>query len=309
MNRKFQDYIFVIFKGMAMAAADVVPGVSGGTIAFITGIYQELIDSLKAVNIATIRLLFAGKFNEFWKKINGSFLFALALGIFLSVISLAKVVQELLERSPEPLWSFFFGLVTASAIVVARKIPKWDIVNLSSLATGTFIAYLLTGLVPASTPTSYWFVFLSGIIAAAVMILPGISGAFMLLMLGKYEYLLNAITSLKLDVITVFVAGAGIGLVIFTNIVSWLLHRFYNASTAFLTGIMIGSLNKVWPWKITVSNFFNSQGTLQPLIQENISPVRYMNATGNDPQIIVSLILCIIGFLIIIVFDKVISEK
>ena len=309
MKRKFQDYIFVIFKGMAMGAADVVPGVSGGTIAFITGIYSELIDSIKSVNIASFRLLFAGKFQEFWSKINGGFLLALILGIFLSIISLAKVLQELLERSPAPLWSFFFGLIIASAIVIARKITKWDIVNLSSLATGTVIAYLITVLTPASTPTSYWFVFISGIITAGIMILPGISGAFLLLMLGKYEYLLNAITSLKLDVITVFVAGASIGLVTFTNVLSWLLHRFHNATTAFLTGIMIGSLNKVWPWKVTISNFFNSHGTLQPLIQENISPVHYLDTTGNDPQFFISSLLCIIGFLIILVFDKIISKK
>lgn len=309
MKRKFQDYIFVIFKGMAMGAADVVPGVSGGTAAFITGIYSELIDSVKALNIASFKLLFSGKFQAFWKKINGGFLFAITLGIFLSVISLAKVMQELVERSPEPLWAFFFGIIAASVAVACRKIAKWDVVNLSALVSGALIAYLITVLMPSATPATYWFVFISGILTAGMMLLPGISAAFFLLLIGKYGYLLNAIASLKLDVLAVFVAGAGIGLVTFTNIMSWLLLRFRNATTAFLAGFMLGSLNKVWPWKETVSNFFNSHGTLQPLIQDNILPVHYMEITGKDPLFFLSSLLCIIGFLIIIVFDKVISEK
>ncbi len=309
MKRKFQDYIFVIFKGMAMGAADVVPGVSGGTIAFITGIYSELIDSLKSINYASLKLLFTGEFQKFWKKINGGLLCSLFIGIFLSIISLAKVLQELLVKSPEPLWAFFFGLIIASAIIVSRKITKWDIVNILSLIVGIIVAYLVTILTPASTPTAYWFIFISGAIAICAMILPGISGAFLLLMLGKYEYILNALTSMQFDIIAVFAAGAAFGLIAFSNILSWLLHRFHNATTAILAGFMIGSLNKVWPWKETISNFIDSHGELKPLIQTNISPLSYLEITGQDPQFFLSSLLCIIGFLIIIVFDKVISKQ
>jgi len=309
MKRKFQDYIFIVFKGMAMGAADVVPGVSGGTIAFITGIYEELIDSIKSFNISSLKTILKGNIVRFWEEVNGSFLLSLLIGIFLSVISLAKVLQELLEYSPEPLWSFFFGLIVASAIVVGRKITKWDVVNVVALVIGAIVAFLITSLTPASTPDSYWFVFLSGSIAICAMILPGVSGAFLLLMLSKYEYVLNAITSFKLDVIVVFGMGAGIGLVAFSNVLSWLLHKFHNATTAVLAGFMIGSLNKVWPWKETVENFIDRHGEIKPLIQQNILPTHYLELTGNDPQFFLSTMLCVIGFLIIIVFEKVISER
>jgi len=309
MKRKFQDYIFIVFKGMAMGAADVVPGVSGGTIAFITGIYEELIDSIKSFNISSLKTILKGNIVRFWEEVNGSFLLSLLIGIFLSVISLAKVLQELLEYSPEPLWSFFFGLIVASAIVVGRKITKWDVVNVVALVIGAIVAFLITSLTPASTPDSYWFVFLSGSIAICAMILPGVSGAFLLLMLSKYEYVLNAITSFKLDVIIVFGMGAGIGLVAFSNVLSWLLHKFHNATTAVLAGFMIGSLNKVWPWKETVENFIDRHGEIKPLIQQNILPTHYLELTGNDPQFFLSTMLCVIGFLIIIVFEKVISER
>lgn len=309
MKRKFQDYIFVVFKGMAMGAADVVPGVSGGTIAFITGIYDELIDSIKSFNIHSLKFIFSGNLKKFWEEVNGSFLLSLFIGIFLSVISLAKVLQELLEYSPEPLWSFFFGLIVASSIVVGRKITKWDIVNVGALFIGAIVAFLITSLTPASTPDSYWFIFISGAIAICAMILPGVSGAFLLLMLSKYEFVLNAITSFKLDVIAVFGLGAGIGLISFSNVLSWLLHKFHNATTAVLAGFMIGSLNKVWPWKETVEYFRDRHGELKPLIQENILPTSYLDLTGSDPQFFLSTMLCVIGFLIIIVFEKVISDR
>jgi putative membrane protein len=309
MIRKFQDYIFVVFKGMAMGAADVVPGVSGGTIAFITGIYTELIDSLKSFNSQALKLFASGKIKQFWAHINGWFLLSLGLGVALSIISLAKVLQELLEKSPEPLWSFFFGLIVASAIVVARKITTWDTVNIAAIILGTAAAYLITALAPASTPEAYWFIFICGAISICAMILPGISGSFILLMLGKYEYILSALTSLKLDVIAVFGAGAAVGLLSFSNVLSWLLHRFRNATTAVLAGFMIGSLNKVWPWKETVETFIDRHGAEKPYLQHNVLPGSYLEVSGNDPQLILACIMCAIGFSIIIVFEKVISEE
>lgn len=292
-----------------MGAADVVPGVSAGTIAFITGIYGELVDSIKSLNLSSLKTLFTGDFLKFWKQINGGLLLSLLIGISLSVISLAKVLQELLQRSPEPLWAFFFGLIVASAIVISTRITKWDIVNIISFVTGIVAAYFITILTPVATPTAYWFIFISGAITICAMLLPGISGAFMLIILGKYQFILNAFTEFKADVIAVFIAGAMFGIISCANILSWLLSKYYNATTAILAGFMVGSLNKVWPWKETISDFIDSDGEIQPLLQVNISPVSYFEATGNNPELYISSLLCIVGFLIIIVFEKIISEK
>lgn len=309
MQRKLQNYIALVFKGMAMGAADVVPGVSGGTIAFITGIYEELLNSIKSINLQAFKILFKEGIPALWKHINGNFLIAVGFGIILSVLSLAKALQELLVSAPILLWSFFFGLIIASAITVGKKITSWDIINGAALVVGIIIAFFITSATPATTPDAYWFVFLAGAIAICAMILPGISGSFILLIMGKYEFILNALTSFKIDIIAVFIAGAGIGILSFSNLLSWLLKKFHNATTAILTGFMIGSLYKVWPWKNTTEWITDRHGELKPLIQENISPFTYTELTQNDHQLWMAVLLAVVGFVIIILFDKVITEE
>lgn len=294
---------------MAMGAADVVPGVSGGTIAFITGIYEELIESIKSINHIAVKTLFTKGVPAAWKHINGNFLLAVGLGVMLSVVSLAKALQELLETAPILLWSFFFGIIVASAITVGKKITHWDPINGIALMIGVIVAFFITSSTPASTPEEYWFIFLSGAIAICAMILPGISGSFILLILSKYEFILNAITTFKADVIAVFAVGAGVGILSFSNVLSWLLKRFHNATTAVLTGFMIGSLYKVWPWKYTTEWFEDRHGVLKPLVQDNVLPGKYSELTLNDPQLFLSISLAIAGFLIIFLFDKVITEE
>ncbi|WP_461634163.1 polyprenyl-phosphate transporter [Labilibaculum euxinus] len=299
-----KDYLLIAFKGMGMGAADVVPGVSGGTIAFITGIYEELINSIKSINGNAVKLLFQFKFKEFWQAINGNFLLALIFGIFLSFLSLAKLIKYFLAEQPILIWSFFFGLIVASAIVIARKITEWKLRTIIAMLIGIGIAYMVTVVTPAETPTSYWFLFLSGALAICAMILPGISGAFILLLLGKYEYILNAISSFKLDVVAVVGAGAVIGLLSFSNLLSWLLKKYHNMTIGLLSGFMIGSLNKVWPWKNTISTFIDRHGVEKPLLQENILPNTFTNILGQDSQLIFAILLAIAGFLLIWMMEK-----
>lgn len=291
-----------------MGAADVVPGVSGGTIAFITGIYEELINSIKAINIGTIKVLFKEGIKPFWIKVNGAFLISILIGIFLSVISLAKVFTELLEIAPILLWSFFFGLIIGSAIIVGKKITKWDVINIIALILGIACAFLITTMSPTETTEEYWFIFLSGAIAICAMILPGISGAFILVIFGKYKFLIEAIGDLNIKVIAVFCIGALVGILSFSNLISWLMRKFKNATIAILTGFMIGSLNKVWPWKETTSWITNSHGIEKPLMQRNILPTDYMEIYGTNPQIFLAVGLIVAGFLIVVLFDYVVKE-
>jgi len=304
MSRKIKDYLLIAIKGMGMGAADVVPGVSGGTIAFITGIYEELINSIKSINGSAVKLLFQFRFKEFWLSVNGKFLLALIFGIFLSFLSLAKLIKYFLAEQPILIWSFFFGLIVASAIVIARKITEWKLRTIIAMIIGVGIAYMVTVITPAETPTSYWFLFLSGALAICAMILPGISGAFILLLLGKYEYILNAISSFKLDVIAVVGAGAIVGLLSFSNLLSWLLKKYHNMTIGLLAGFMIGSLNKVWPWKNTVSTFIDRHGVEKPLLQENILPNTFDKIINQESQLLFAILLAIAGFLLIWMMEK-----
>ncbi|MCZ4694647.1 DUF368 domain-containing protein [Ancylomarina euxinus] len=304
MTRSIKDYIVIALKGMGMGAADVVPGVSGGTIAFITGIYEELIESIKSINLNSIKLLLNFKLADFWKAVNGNFLLSLVIGIGMSILSLAKLIKYLLEQHPILIWSFFFGLIVASAIVIARKITEWKLRSIVAMIVGIGIAYMVTVVTPAETTNAYWFLFLSGALAICAMILPGISGAFILLLLGKYEFVLNALSSFKLDVIAVFGVGAAVGLLSFSNLLSWLLRKYHNMTIALLSGFMIGSLNKVWPWKETVSTFIDRHGVEKSATTRNILPQTFENISGQNADITIAIALALVGFLLIIIMDK-----
>ncbi|WP_372642534.1 DUF368 domain-containing protein [Ancylomarina sp.] len=304
MTRSIKDYIIIAMKGMGMGAADVVPGVSGGTIAFITGIYEELIESIKSVNLTSIKLLLQFKLKDFWKAVNGNFLLSLVIGIAISFLSLAKLIKNLLEQHPILIWSFFFGLIVASALVIAKKITEWKLRSIIAILVGIGIAYMVTVVTPAETTNAYWFLFLSGALAICALILPGISGAFILLLLGKYEFVLNALSSFKLDVIAVFAVGAAAGLLSFSNLLSWLLKKYHNMTIALLSGFMIGSLNKVWPWKQTVSTFIDRHGVEKALVEDNILPQTFENISGQDANLAIAIGLALIGFFLIIIMDK-----
>ena len=305
MSRTAKDYSIVTLKGIAMGAADVIPGVSGGTIAFISGIYGELLDSIKSINLVALKLLLTGKFAEFWKAINGTFLLSLVTGIAFSIISLAKALKYLLDHYPILVWSFFFGLVVASTIYVARTITKWNFGTVASGSAGIIIAYFITVITPAEANTTYWFIFLSGAIAICAMILPGISGSFILVLLGMYKFILEAVGNFELGVIFTFMAGAAIGIISFSNVLSWLLKKYHNLTISLLSGFMIGSLNKVWPWKKVVETFTDRHGEEKPLIEENILPGTYEQITENQSFLIEAIALAAFGFVLIFIIENI----
>lgn len=308
MSRTTKDYSLITLKGIAMGAADVIPGVSGGTIAFITGIYEELINSIKSVNVTALKLLLTGKVGEFWKAINGTFLFSLFLGVGISIISLAKGLKYLLDHHPILVWSFFFGLVIASAIYVAKTITKWNPATILSGIAGIIIAYAITVITPAEANTTYWFIFLSGAIAICAMILPGISGSFILVLLGMYKFILESVSDFKIAVILTFLSGAAIGIISFSNILSWLLKKYHNLTIAMLSGFMIGSLNKVWPWKEVVETFTDRHGEIKPLVESNVFPGTYEQITGNHAFLLGAIVLAIIGFALIFIIENIANK-
>lgn len=286
------NYLLLALKGCAMGMADVIPGVSGGTIAFISGIYTELIDSIRKVGGPSLRLLATLRLREFWRAVNGNFLAAVFGGVLAAVFSLARVMTYLLEHHRIEVWSFFFGLIVASALLVARDVTRWNAASVAALLCGIAAAWWITVASPSQTPETWWFILLSGAIAICAMILPGISGAFILLLLGKYQFILHAVATFDLRVLALFATGAIAGLVSFSHLLSWLLRRFHDATIALLMGFMIGSLNKVWPWKETLESYSDSHGALHPLVERNVLP----DVSGEVGWAIT---FCICGFLLI----------
>lgn len=272
MKRNIKDYGLLVLKGMSMGAADVVPGVSGGTIAFIVGIYEELLNSIKSINGNSLKLLFTGKIQAFWEAVNANFLLSIFIGIGISIFSLAKIITWLLTDYPILVWSFFFGLVLASTWFVSKDIQKWNWKIAVSCLIGIGAAFYITIATPAETPTSLPFIFLCGAIAICAMILPGISGSFILVLLGKYFYIMEVVKTFNIPVMGVFICGAIIGITGFSRVLSFALRRFHDLTIALLAGFMLGSLNKVWPWKETIETYTDSHGVVKPLVEANILP-------------------------------------
>lgn len=299
-QRKFSHYLIILLKGIAMGAADVVPGVSGGTIAFISGIYEELLSSISAINFATLKLLKKEGIKAAWKAINGNFLLALLSGIFISIISLAKLISWLLENKPIMVWSFFFGLVLASILYVGKQIEKWNAVTIILLIIGAFTAYFITTLQPTIESSSLLFYFIAGALAICAMILPGISGSFILVLLGAYKPVLDAIHSRNIKLIGIVAIGAVVGLLSFSKLLRWLFDHHKNYTLAVLTGFILGSLNKIWPWKETLTWRVNSHGIKIPFNEQSISPFSF----EGDSQFMMAIILSIIGFAVIILLEK-----
>ena len=310
------NYIGIAVKGACMGAADVIPGVSGGTIAFIMGIYDRFVGAIASVNAEAIKLLFKGRFRDFWKHIDGSFLLALILGIGVSVVGLAGLMQMLLEDFPIQTWAFFFGLIVASSIFILRGISGWAWRDGGFLALGVVLGVVICTLSPTQTPDALWFIFLSGAIAICAMILPGISGSFILLILGKYQYIMGTITALvgnigalwgspeassalfweSLAVMAVFGVGAVVGILGFSKFLHWLLARWNKETLIVLAGFIIGSLVKVWPWSNTEA-IVRSQFPEAAALAEAAEIARYQSLI--DPQIWSAVIFAIVGFCLV----------
>ena len=283
--KKFLKYVGVGVKGACMGAADVIPGVSGGTIAFIMGIYDEFVGSIARIDSTAVKLLFKGRIREFWKHINGTFLISLIAGIGTSIVLLAGLMQKLLTDFPIQTWAFFFGLIVASSIFILKGISGWKLREGLMLVFGIALGVTVCTLSPVNTPEALWFIFLSGALAICAMILPGISGSFILLILGKYQYIMGAIHELttgvnfsqNLLVIGVFLLGAIVGILSFSKFLRWLLSRWHKETLIALAGFIIGSLVKVWPWNNTEA-IVRAQfplGAEEPVTAEMIAQIDY----------------------------------
>jgi putative membrane protein len=303
--RSKSGYLGIAARGILMGAADAVPGVSGGTIAFITGIYEELIYSLKQCGVSALKILFQKGFTAAWQHINGGFLLALFSGVIVSILTISGVVLYLLANHPILLWSFFFGLILAAVWSLIRHIDKWEVGIITTFLIGTIGAFLITTISPTTIETSPLIVFLSGMIAICAMILPGISGSFILLLLGMYAPMLTAVKELQLITLCIFASGCVVGLLSFSHVLSWMFKYYKTMTLALLGGFMLGSLNKVWPWKQTIESVIDRHGKEIPLIQDNILPHTFETLYTQPSYMWYAIILMTSGMGMVIALEKI----
>lgn len=318
-SRSPLQFALITLKGLAMGAADVVPGVSGGTIAFIAGIYEELIKTIDDLDTSFFKVWKKDGFLAAFRAYNLSFLLALFAGVAISILSLAKLITWLLAEHPLLIWAFFFGLIVASIHYIGKQITNWNTAVFIAGFLGIGISYYITIAEPMEGPDSYWFIFLSGFIAIIAMILPGISGSFILLLLGSYTVVLGTVRNfvdslLSLDFtlmkesvlrLVLFILGCLLGIKSFSKVLTFLFKNYQNITLALLTGFMVGALNKVWPWKKILSYRTDSHGEQVPLLEKSILPQNF----EGDPKIVLVLMLAIIGFLTIFLLEKFASSK
>jgi len=284
-----RKYLVLIFKGFCMGIADIIPGVSGGTIAFLMGIYEELIESLHSFNLSFVRKILKGKFHEAFAATGWKFLLVLLCGILTAIFSLSHVLRWLLERYPVAVHAFFFGLILATVVMIARKVRKGDFGKVSVALISAVAMYRLVGMVPITTPETWWFLIFSGAVAICAMILPGISGAFILLLLGKYEYLITAVSERNLAVLALVALGCAVGLLSFVRFLRWVLHRYHDLALSVLAGFVLGSLRKIWPWKVTAQSILTPHGKSVPVEQANVFP------QALSPEVCAAVVLCLLG--------------
>ena len=298
-----KKYALTYFKGMAMGAADIVPGVSGGSIALIAGIYQELLDSINSFSIDNLKLLTRFEIKAFFKAVNGAFLLSLLLGILTSIFALSSVITYLMNNHPIPLWSFFTGLILVSAFLILKEIKRWHLGVILAVLVGAAIAWWVTNLPPTTTPNAIWFTFVSGSIAICAMILPGISGSFILLILGQYEPILEAVKDRNILKLAVFAAGCAVGILTFSRVVSWLLRKYHSVTIGLLSGFMLGSINELWPWKVVLSWRTSSSGEQKPFLDENVLPGEYLELVGREPQIMAAIAAFAFGIVLVLAIE------
>ncbi|GGZ06386.1 MULTISPECIES: DUF368 domain-containing protein [Shewanella] len=298
------NYLLTYLKGLAMGAADVVPGVSGGTIAFITGIYDKLLESIRRINPSLWAVFRQQGLHGVIAHINGGFLVSLLAGILTSIFTLAKLISWLLATHPIPVWSFFFGLILVSVYHMLRQVQGgFSIPRIGLFVIGVVLAWAITVINPGQVEASYLNIFFGGAIAICAMILPGISGSFILLLLGLYPAVLGAAKNLQLDILGCFAVGAVLGILCFSHLLSMLLKRCRDATLMFLTGLMLGTLGKIWPWKQTLSWRTNSHGEQVPLQQQDLSPFAYEQLTGHAHQLAFAVVCAIAAILLVLALD------
>ncbi len=318
-----KNKINLVLKGIAMGFAEVIPGVSGGTIAFITGIYERLLNAIKEIDLKALKMFFKGEFLLFWKKIDGSFLLTLFSGMALGLLSGVFIITYLIKNHIEPLWGFFFGLILASVLFIGKQVRNWNISKVLLLILGIAIAYFLVAMHPLQGSRAYWYVFISGLIAISALIMPGISGSFMLLILGMYTVIIPEVKNLLINkelnsliIIIVFGFGMLTGLFTFARVMSWAFKNYHQKTLVLLTGFMIGSLYKIWPWRLPELWLNKEDGNIYNSISEFISTphdnIRIITErlvfpedyTIGNPDTLIVLIAALIGFLSVLALER-----
>jgi len=293
-----RDYIKLALKGFCMGMADIIPGISGGTIAFLLGIYEDLINAIKSFDLNFVQLLFCLKIKEAFSSVAWRFLATLFAGIAGAIIILSKILSWLLMNKPILIHSFFFGLIIATVPIIARIIKNWTIAKILTVAAAAIVTYFFVGMVPLATPQALWFLFLSGAIAISAMILPGISGAFILVLLGKYQFILDAVNQRDIFSLSVFILGVITGVVFFVRVLSWLFQKYHDLTVSIITGVVIGSLRKIWPWKETLRSLTTSRGKVIPIEEVNILPPQITGEVGF------ALLVMACGFILALMLNK-----
>jgi len=299
--RTLKSATLLALKGLCMGAADIIPGVSGGTIALITGIYADLLAAIRSLKMATLKKIFQLDLRGALSGIHIRFLACLFLGIATAIVSLARMMNYLIHHYPVFTWSFFFGLIAASVLTVGKRAAGITVCSVLSFLTGAAFAWFFVGIVPVTTPEDMWFVFVTGFTAICAMILPGLSGAFFLLILGKYEFITGTLKNPFLPdnivIIAVFCSGCVCGILGFSRFVSYLLNRWYGTTLAFLTGLMAGAMRKIWPWKEVV---------LEKIIEGELHVIRDRNVLPDalNPELLLSLALMYAGFTMVILLER-----
>jgi len=296
-SQNLSKYLILAIKGFCMGAANVVPGVSGGTMALILGIYEELIHAIRSLNLRFLRLIAMLKIREAFSSVSWPFLLSVCLGVLVATLSLAEALSWLLFTYPVVVWSFFFGLILSSIFTVGRVVREWRIPTFVAIGVGAVGAYFLFGMIPVATPNAAWFLILSGFLAICAMILPGISGAYILVLLGKYHYTLEALNNRDFQSLFLLMVGAVVGLLSFVRVLDWLLKRYYDLTMAILIGLMLGSLRRIWPWKETLTTFIDSHGKEVPALQVNILP------PSLNTEVVLAFLFMLLGFAVVVALN------
>jgi putative membrane protein len=305
-----RTYIYLVLKGFAMGAANVIPGVSGGTIALITGVFERLINAIKSFNGKAIKLLFAGKIKGLIKHIDLYFLIAVFSGMVISVVTFARLLEYLFLNYPVFVWAFFFGLILASVYYVGKTIKKWNVSVIVSFIVGTAIAIVISTLNPATENDSFFYLILCGVVAICSMILPGLSGSFILILMGNYELvMIHAVNNMEIGILIPVIIGVIVGLIAFSHVLSWIYKKYKDQTISTLTGFILGSLSILWPWKNEIyridetSDYILKNG--EKIIQ---SYSRYIPESFNN-EVIIAVVLIVIGFISISLIEKFASKE
>ena len=311
MKNAYKQHFITYIKGMTMGAADVVPGVSGGTIALITHIYERLINAIDKVSLSLVLQLFSAERKKAWDALDGSFLLALALGIGTSILLVTGGISWLLTHYPIPLWAFFFGLILGSAFVLKNAVSHWNIVSILILLLGGCVAFGIGLVSPSEGSESLIYLFLCGLLVVIAMILPGISGAFILVLLGAYGTALEAVAQIKafetegFIVFAVMASGGLVGLKVFAKLLRWLFTQYKNAVFAVMTGFLLGSLYKVWPWKEVTQYYTNSSGEREPLTAISVMP----DILNSDAQVTLAITAFLLGLILLFLLERLSKNK